>query len=280
MEYLRSISQFAYVSERGIYQALDRVMSQGIQKKELTETIQWTLTKPMITCPANTLRQQSWKPRSTTTSSRPSWQHVTQLLCRSVMQVLKQLYPQAEEFAKAVDCHHCCGPSTLDMRSNMLPRNAIHACWKTTPPRMQMTSMWHGTSTNLQMWGKFRRQATKMFQAMHGYGLIVSFDKTVVILGAAGNKLLARLCDHHTREGQVPQTQSQWTKEHTYLGKFEQATLAHRMQLAAASYNRLESVLRSKVIAPTKRIHLWKACVLSCLQHGLTSTGLHGNGCT
>ena len=142
----------------------------------------------------------------------------------------------------------------------------------------------------------FRRQATKMFQAMHGYGLNVNFDKTVVILGAAGskaNKLLARLVITIPGKGKFlrlrvneQNVDIKVAKKHTYLGvkisyhKFQQATLAHRMQLAAASYNRLESVLRSKVIAPTKRIHLWRACVLSCLQHSLTSTGLQGNGCT
>ena len=142
----------------------------------------------------------------------------------------------------------------------------------------------------------FRRQATKMFQAMQGYGPSVNFDKTVVILGAAGskaNKLLARLVITIPGKGKFLRLRANGqnvdikvAKEHTHLGvkisyhKFEQATLAHRMQLAAASFNRLESVLRSKVIAPTKRIHLWKACVLSCLQHGLTSTGLQGNGCT
>ena len=73
-------------------------------------------------------------------------------------------------------------------------------------------------------------------------------------------------------------------KEHVYFGvkisyhKFEQATLTYRLQMANTAFRRLENVLRSKVVGPTKRLRLWKACVMSCLQHGLTSVGLQGDG--
>ena len=115
-----------------------------------------------------------------------------------------------------------------------------------------------------------------------------------MILGVAGtkaDKLIGRLLINKPGRGKFLRLivdgepiDIKVVKEHVYLGvkisyhKFEQATLTYRLQLANTAFRRLENVLRSKVVGPTTRLHLWKACVMSCLQHGLTSVGLQGDG--
>ena len=141
---------------------------------------------------------------------------------------------------------------------------------------------------------RFQEQVTTAFRILQGLGLKISADKTVVILGIAGtkaDKLIGRLLINKPGRAKYLRLivngepmDIKAVKEHVYLGvkisyhKFEQSTLTYRLQLANTAFRRLESVLRSKVVGSTKRLHLWKACVMSCLQHGLTSVGLQGDG--
>ena len=71
---------------------------------------------------------------------------------------------------------------------------------------------------------------------------------------------------------------SAWTSElqsRIYLGvcisckKFEQESVNHRMKIAKSSFGRLRSILTCRTVPVTKRLELWRSCVISTLTHGL-----------
>ena len=70
--------------------------------------------------------------------------------------------------------------------------------------------------------------------------------------------------------------------QHVYLGvgvsyrQFEHEIVKRRVQLAQAQQTRLRSILKCQAVALQPRMRLWKACVPSCLLHGLDCTGIPG----
>ena len=117
----------------------------------------------------------------------------------------------------------------------------------------------------------------------------VSTDKTVILLALSGQSSgpnvkpylkktkSGRCLKVHDGEQEVYLPIKQ---QHAYLGvvigyqHFERATTRHRLHLSWQAFHRLHSFLCSKKLELGQRLRLWRACVLSIANYGLTAVGL------
>ncbi|CAE7778052.1 unnamed protein product, partial [Symbiodinium sp. KB8] len=134
-------------------------------------------------------------------------------------------------------------------------------------------------------------EAGIIIEVFEGHGLMVSKDKTAVLLRLAGPQATALRRKITKRvEGQShlvlgPDLTLPLKAKHVYLGaiisfdRFEEYTADHRCQAGIATYHRLRKHLHSKRAWPLhKRIRLWKAYVLPTVFYALTASGLTSNG--
>ena len=126
-------------------------------------------------------------------------------------------------------------------------------------------------------------------------GMQVSSEKTVILLALSGQSYSqdvkpflrktksGRCLRVHDGQGE---TLLPIKSTHTYLGvkigfqNFGRSTLQHRLQLSWQAFHRLHTFLCTKKLAVQQRLRLWRACVLSIAQYGLTAVGLDDVGAT
>ena len=119
---------------------------------------------------------------------------------------------------------------------------------------------------------------------LHEHGLQVSGDKTVILLELRGKHSKKALKKYivKTSRGRClrfcyadQRVDLKIVQSHIYLGvcisykKFEQESVTHRMKIAKSSFGRLRSVLTCRAVPITKRLELWRSCVVSTMMHGL-----------
>ncbi|CAE6973150.1 Pol [Symbiodinium sp. CCMP2592] len=120
-------------------------------------------------------------------------------------------------------------------------------------------------------------------------GMIISQDKTVVILEVQGTQAARALARYTVERPQgkcfrfVIADQTLYLKivpKHVYLGAvvgfrhFEQDTFKHRLSLARCTFSRLGVILRNRGVPLRLRLQLWQGCIWPALFHALDCTGL------
>ena len=134
-------------------------------------------------------------------------------------------------------------------------------------------------------------EAGIIVEVFESNGLLVSKDKTAVLIRLAGSQATALRRKITKRiEGQChlvlgPDLTLPIKAKHVYLGevisfgRFEEYTAEHRCQAGIATYHRLRKHLHSKRAWPLhKRIRLGKAYVLPTVFYALTASGLTHKG--
>ena len=138
-------------------------------------------------------------------------------------------------------------------------------------------------------------QVSLILKDLREAGMQVSPEKTVILLALSGQSYSqdvkpfirktksGRCLKVHDGQGEVLLPIK---TTHTYLGvkigfqSFERSTLQHRLQLSWQAFHRLHTFLCTKKLAVQQRLRLWRACVLSIAQYGLTALGLDDVGAT
>ena len=134
-------------------------------------------------------------------------------------------------------------------------------------------------------------EAGVIIDVFEGNGLLVSKDKTAVLLRLAGpqatalRRKITKRVEGHSHLVLGPDLTLPIKTKHVYLGavisfdRFEEYTADHRCQAGIATYHRLRKHLHSKRAWPLhKRIRLWKAYVLPAVFYALTASGLTHKG--
>ncbi|OLP75311.1 LINE-1 reverse transcriptase-like [Symbiodinium microadriaticum] len=134
-------------------------------------------------------------------------------------------------------------------------------------------------------------EAGIIIDVFEGNGLLVSKDKTAILLRLAGpqatalRRKITKRVEGHCHLVLGPDLTLPLKAKHVYLGaiisfdRFEEYTADHRCQAGIATYQRLRKHLHSKRAWPLhKRIRLWKAYVLPTVFYALTASGLTSNG--
>ena len=138
----------------------------------------------------------------------------------------------------------------------------------------------------------FRRacvQIPKILQDLEQLGMLVSVDKTVVLLAMKGSATQQLLQDFTVRSqgerflllrGPFGKVRLPIRTHHTYLGvrigyhTFERATVQLRASQAWTAFHRLHPFLKNTTIPLKKRLQLWSSGVWPVLSYGLSSVGL------
>ena len=138
----------------------------------------------------------------------------------------------------------------------------------------------------------FRRACTqipKILQDLENLGMLVSVDKTVVLLAMKGAATQQLLRDFTTRRGgerflilsgPFGRMRLPIRTHHTYLGirigysTFERATVQLRASQAWTAFHRLHPFLKNPTIPLNKRLQLWLSGVWPVLSYGLSSVGV------
>ena len=159
----------------------------------------------------------------------------------------------------------------LDLSQLTAFADDYHSTWEVTEPR-------HFTNACAQI--------GRMLSDLAALGMLVSTEKTVVLISLGGRSAGAVL-KRHVRRGPtgrhllVETTSGQIRlpikKEHSYLGivigygAYERATVDHRIQQSWQAFKRIQRFLLSKSLSLNTRLRLWKVCVGSVLHYGLTT---------
>ena len=129
-----------------------------------------------------------------------------------------------------------------------------------------------------------------VLQVLYGKGLEINESKTVLVMqirGTQADKALQRYLVKGLKDKRIRfhvhgrALDIKLVVQHVYLGvvitygKIEAESLRYRAQLAKGAFKRSEAILTCRSIPIRFRWHLWKACVLPCLLHGLDCTGLN-----
>ena len=132
-------------------------------------------------------------------------------------------------------------------------------------------------------------QIPKILQDLEQLGMLVSVDKTVVLLAMKGSATQQLLQDFTVRSqgerflqlrGPFGQVRLPIRTHHTYLGvrigyhTFERATVQLRASQAWTAFHRLHPFLKNTTIPLRKRLQLWSSGIWPVLSYGLSSVGL------
>ena len=138
----------------------------------------------------------------------------------------------------------------------------------------------------------FRRACTQIPKILHdleSLGMLVSIDKTAVLLAMKGAASQHLLRDFTVRRGgerflllpsPFGKVRLPIRTHHTYLGikigytTFERATMQLRASQAWTAFHRLHPFLKNPTIPLNKRLHLWTSGVWPVLSYGLSSVGV------
>ncbi|CAE7658315.1 unnamed protein product [Symbiodinium sp. CCMP2592] len=124
---------------------------------------------------------------------------------------------------------------------------------------------------------------------LSAHGLEISTSKTVILVELRGSKAQQALRKYTVtlKDGLymrfqlgAKQVDLKIVPHHVYLGavigyrRMGPDTLKHRVALATDQFSRLRPILRCRAVPQQLRLRLWHACIPSCLLHGLDCTGL------
>ena len=139
---------------------------------------------------------------------------------------------------------------------------------------------------------EFRNACTllpRILQDFSDLGMEVSVEKTVVLLALSGPDAPGILRDYtqRTKAGRylvLKHPAGTWRlpikSSHTYLGVkigyglFERQSLQYRLSQSWTAFHRLNAFLCSRQLPLLKRVQLWRACVWSIMNYGLTAVGV------
>ena len=124
------------------------------------------------------------------------------------------------------------------------------------------------------------------------FGMMVSYEKTVIIMSFGGTQAphhpaqheaakgrQSSLHTHQTRPNQPPHTQGACLLGcQIGYGHYERSTVLYRTQQAWQSFHRLHRVLISRALPVRTRFQLWDACIHSVLFYGLSTITLDTQG--
>ena len=145
------------------------------------------------------------------------------------------------------------------------------------------------TVRTVQQFEQVCRDIQFILATLEQFGMRISKEKTVVLLGLRGTAATSLLKRHtcvdpkRGRLFRVPQLPGDATpqvllpivKQHTYLGirisyqHYEKATLGLRLQQSWSAFHRLLPILRSRSLSSRQRLQVWVACPFASLLYGL-----------
>ena len=124
-----------------------------------------------------------------------------------------------------------------------------------------------------------------VFEVLQDFGMKISVEKTIVLLGLRGQQartVLQHMTTRDPRKGRlfrIPASSGEIrlpiVRQHTYLGvqlsyeRFEHQTLLDRIKHCWTAFNRLLPAFRSKGLTNAQKLRIWKACPFASLFHGL-----------
>ncbi|CAE7846922.1 unnamed protein product, partial [Symbiodinium necroappetens] len=308
--YLQDCPQFAYVANRSLTQALDRVLShcaatrarlhgshpnvhekrQGLRAQPLAGGCQLSL---------GISRAYDDVPRTALTAALQDAQ-----VPADMIRLIMMIHAQAKLRVRHCQQEACIATGKgLRQGCGLAPLLwSVYSCWLLRqldhPPVLSIGDSGTVYADDMHFaWNIFRgidienaHQAMKhVLAGLRRFGLQVSTDKTVVILSLAGplaEKTLRRYVVDRP-EGQCIRflidneyVHIKLATEHVYLGavigygKFETATFTRRLRLAKAAYSRLGVILRNKTVPLRLRLQLWQGCVWPTLLRSLDSVGV------
>ncbi|CAE7330418.1 unnamed protein product, partial [Symbiodinium sp. CCMP2456] len=308
--YLTDIPQFAYVAQRSLSQALERVISHCAAVRTLVQQhVQTPHTRRQgrpnlslyggcqlsldITCAYDHVPR--WALEAAVRDA-----HIPETLIQAVLLIHDQAF---------VRITHCGQETSFKLRRGLRQGCglapilwSLYSGWVLkqmhSPPILDVSTAATTYADDQHYAWLIRKgqdlenayQAMKhVFRCLLDNDMQISVDKTVILLELQGPQATKALARYVVQRPTGPhmkfviQGASMLIKlvtRHVYLGavityrRFEQESYRHRLKLAKNSYTRLGKILRNHSVPMRLRLQLWQGCIWPAILHGLDCTGM------